>query len=277
MKVLFVGDIYGKAGRRIASILIPKIREEEKIDFVIANGENSAGGFGITYNIFKKIVSYGVDCVTTGNHVWKRKEIRGYMNTPGLLRPLNYPADHELTYLPCLTRHRQLSGFESGQIPGVGSALFLKNRIGVINLMGRTFMSNIDCPFRTAIKEVENLRKLTKVIVVDFHAEATPEKQALAFFLDGKVSAVIGTHTHVQTADERILKNGTAYITDVGMTGSFYSVIGIKKEKSIAYFVERTPQRFDSAKGDEFLNGVIIDIDETTGKAERIKRIKKAN
>lgn len=251
MRVLFIGDIYGKVGRRIASILTPKIRKENEIDFCIANGENSAGGFGITYNVLKKLLSYGINCITTGNHVWDKKEITKYMDIPCLLRPLNYPS---------IT-------------PGKGSFLFEKNRIGVINLMGRTFMRNIDCPFRTALKEIEKLRKYTKMIIVDFHAEATPEKQAMGFFLDGKVSAVIGTHTHVQTADERIFENGTAYITDVGITGSLCSVIGVKKEKSIAYFLDRIPQRFDSAKGDEFLNGVIIDIDENTGKATSITRL----
>ncbi|MCK4353323.1 TIGR00282 family metallophosphoesterase [candidate division WOR-3 bacterium] len=250
MRVLFVGDIYGKPGRRIASELIPVLKEEKKIDFVVANGENVAGGFGITLPMFRKLERYGVDCITSGNHFWDKENIIPQLDKiPNLLRPANY----------------------SDLLPGRGSNVF-NDKIGVINLQGRTFMPNIECPFKTAIGKIKKLS--VPIIIVDFHAESELEKQALAWYLDGKVSAVLGSHTHVQTADEKILPNGTAYITDAGMTGSFNSVIGVKQEKSIKYFTYAMPQRFDTAKGEEHLNGVIIDIDEESGKALSIKRVK---
>lgn len=255
MKVLFVGDIYGKPGRRVASSIIPTLRDKESIDFVIANGENSAGGFGITLPILRKLERYGVDCITSGNHLWDKKEIIPKIDIlSNLLRPANYP---ELA-------------------PGKGSQIFNIDtsavQIGVINLMGRTLMPQADCPFRTAIREIERLN--TPVIIVDFHAESPAEKRSMGFWLDGKVSAVLGTHTHVQSADEQILPQGTAYITDAGMTGGFDSVIGVKSGKSIKYFTSGTPQRFDSARGNEHLNGVLLDIDETSGKAKSIQRIR---
>ncbi|MDI6841039.1 MAG: TIGR00282 family metallophosphoesterase [bacterium] len=250
MRVLFVGDIYGKPGRRIASSLIPILREKEGLNFVFANGENAAGGFGLTLPIFRKLERYGIDCITTGNHLWDKKEIISELTVlPNLLRPANYPES----------------------VPGRGAQIF-NNGIGVINLAGRTFMPQVECPFRTALIEIDKLN--TKVILVDFHTESGAEKQALAWWLDGKVSAVIGSHTHVQTADEQILPKGTAYITDAGMTGSFNSVIGVIPDKSIKYFTYGTPQRFDIAQGDEHLNGVLLDIDESSGKALSIKRIK---
>ena len=250
MKTFFVGDICGKSGRRIASEVIPTIRETEVIDFVIANGENSAGGFGITSQILHKLEKYGIDCITSGNHLWDKKEILDELNRlPNLLRPANYP---EL-------------------LAGKGGQRFY-DKIGVINLVGRTLMPQADCPFKTAIKEIEKLD--TKIIIIDFHAESSDEKKALALWLDGKVSAVLGSHTHVQTADEQILPNGTAFITDVGMTGAFESVIGVKAQKSIAYFLHGTPQRFDTAEKDEHLNGIILNIDEESGKTLSIKRIK---
>ena len=257
MRVLFVGDIYGKPGRKIASSLIPALRKEEGLDFVFANGENVAGGFGITLPMYHKLERYGIDCITSGNHLWDKKEIIPEIDKlPNLLRPANYPES----------------------VPGRGVQTF--NVVlpthsvsgAVLNLAGRTFMPQVECPFRTAFKEIEKLD--TKIILVDFHAESTLEKQALALWLDGKVSAVLGSHTHVQTADERILPNGTAYITDTGMTGGVDSVIGVKREKSIRYFTYGMPQRFDTAHGNEHLNGVIIDIDEESGKALSIRRIK---
>ncbi|MCK4306610.1 TIGR00282 family metallophosphoesterase [candidate division WOR-3 bacterium] len=265
MKVLFVGDIYGKPGRRVASSIIPALRDKESIDFVIANGENSAGGFGITLPILRKLERYGVDCITSGNHLWDKKEIIAKIDTlPNLLRPANYP---------------ELAGGRGSQIFNVGTV-----QIGVMNLMGRTLMPQADCPFRTAIREIEKLNtpvhsegvcdRSLRMIIVDFHAESPAEKRTMGFWLDGKVSAVLGTHTHVQSADEQILPQGTAYITDAGMTGGFDSVIGVKSSKSIKYFTLGTPQRFDSARGNEHLNGVLLDIDETSGKAKSIQRIR---
>lgn len=250
MKILFVGDIDGRPGRKVASEIIPEIRKKYNIDFVIANGENAAGGFGVTLNIFKKLERYGIDCITSGNHLWDKKEIIEELDKiPNLLRPANYPTGTK----------------------GKGAQIF-HNKIGVINLLGREYiLENIECPFITAMREIKRLN--TKIIIIDFHAENQYEKVALAYFLDGKVSAVIGTHIHVQTADEKILPNGTAYITDVGMTGSFDSVIGVLPRKSINYFIYSTPQRFDSAKGNEHLNGVILEINENTGKTLYIKRL----
>jgi metallophosphoesterase (TIGR00282 family) len=249
VRVLCVGDIFGKSGRRVASSVIPALRAEEEIDFVIANGENVAGGFGITVPILRKLRRYGIDCVTSGNHVWDKKKIVEDMDDiPDLLRPVNYPEGS----------------------PGAGARLF-QDRIGVINAAGRTLMPRVDCPFRRVSEEIEGLG--TKTVIVDFHAESAAEKKAFALWLDGRVSGVFGTHTHVQTADEQVLPNGTAYITDVGMTGSFDSVIGVKQEKSINYFVHGIPQRFDTAKENEHLNAVILDIDEESGKSISIKRI----
>lgn len=250
MRVLFVGDIYGKPGRRIASSVIPMLRKNECIDFVIANAENVAGGFGLTIPILHKLERYGIDCITSGNHLWDKKEIiKELNNLPNLLRPANYPES----------------------VPGRGAQIF-NEKIGVINLAGKTFMPQVDCPFRTAVKEIEKLH--TKVIIIDFHAESPFEKKALALWLDGKVSAVLGSHTHVQTADDQILPNGTGYITDTGMAGAFDSVIGVIAEKSIKYFIQGIPQRFDTAGKNEHLNGVILDIEEQSGKTTSIKRIK---
>lgn len=251
MRILFIGDIHGKPGRRISSSVIPEIRKEEKINFVIANGENVAGGFGITPKLVHKLERYGIDCLTSGNHIWNKEIIMKELDiSPNLLRPANYP--------------------ESA--PGKGTQVF-QGKIGVINLQGRTLMPKIDCPFRTAEREIKKLG--TRIIIIDFHAESEFEKLALANWLDGKVSAVLGTHTHIQTVDEQILPHKTAYITDVGMTGSFKSVIGVMPEKSIRYFLFGMPQRFDTARGEIELNGVILEINEKTGKTISIKRIKR--
>lgn len=255
MKVLFIGDIVGKVGRVATRALLPAIIDRYKIDFVIANGENAAGGFGITDKIATEILSCGIHIITTGNHVWDKKEfITQISKEDRVLRPLNYPPG----------------------VPGYGSILYrLPNseKVAVINISGRVFMSNFDCPFRTGKKEVERLTNLTKIIIVDFHAEATSEKIAFGYFMDGKVSAVIGTHTHVQTADEKILPGGTAYITDVGMTGPHNSVIGVEKEQIIQRFLTNMPMRFETAKGEGIFSAIVIEIDERSGKSTAVQRL----
>jgi metallophosphoesterase (TIGR00282 family) len=255
MKVLFIGDIVGKTGRNATKALLPAIVNRYKIDLVIANGENAAGGFGITDKLASEIFSHGVHVITTGNHVWDKKEfIHQISKENRVLRPINYPPG----------------------LPGYGSLLYsLHNgiKVGVINISGRVFMSHIDCPFRTGKDEVEKLRSTTKMIIIDFHAEATSEKIAFGYYMDGKVSAVIGTHTHVQTADEKILPGGTAYITDVGMTGPYDSVIGIEKEQIIERFLTNMPMRFETAKGEGIFSAVVIEIDEETGKSSAVQRL----
>jgi len=255
MKILFIGDIVGRPGRKAVKEIVPDLIEKKGLDFVIANGENAAGGSGLTPSITEELLSYGIDLLTSGDHIWKKREIIDYIAvSKNLLRPLNYPKE----------------------TPGRGSAVIKSKKgytIGVINIAGRVFMSPLECPFKTAEEEIKNLKKKTSVIIVDIHAEATSEKIALGWHLDGKVSALLGTHTHVQTADEKILPLGTAYITDVGMTGPFDGVIGRKKEQILTRFITEMPARFEMAEGDVRLNGVIIDIDEKTGLAESIKRV----
>lgn len=255
MKVLFIGDIVGKVGRVTLKGLLPNLVDRYKIDLVIANGENIAGGFGITDKTADEVLSLGVHIITSGNHIWDKKESIPYIAKKNrILRPLNYPPG----------------------VPGFGSIVqTLSNgtKVGIINISGRVFMPAIDCPFRTGEKEIEKLRESTKIIIVDFHAEATSEKIAFGYFVDGKVSAVVGTHTHVQTADEKILPNGTAYITDVGMTGPAVSVIGVEKEQIIERFLLQMPMKFETAKGDGILSAVVIEINEETGKATAIQRL----
>lgn len=257
MRIFVIGDIVGRPGRYLLSEILSKIQEEYAIDFTIANGENAAGGFGITLNIAKKIRSYGIDCITSGNHLWDKREIIDVLDRMDfLLRPANYPPMN----------------------PGRGYKVFQLDdgrKIGVINLQGRAYLKTIDCPFRVGEKIVNEMRKETNIIVIDFHAETTAEKRAFAWFIDGKVSLVFGTHTHVQTADESILPQGTGYITDVGMTGSFDSVIGVKKHASINYFLKQTPQRFDAAKNDRRLNAIFVEIDDRTGETTKIERIER--
>ena len=256
MKILFISDIVGRPGRWATSQLLPDLRRSLDIDFVIANVENAAGGFGLTKEIGQKIIAYGVDCLTSGNHIWDRKDIFPYLNDEyRVLRPANYPPD----------------------VPGKGSAIFETRKfekVGVINIQGRVFIKEIDCPFRRSFEEIEKLKKDVKVIVVDMHAEATSEKMALGFYLDGKVSALVGTHTHVQTADETILPKGTAYITDAGMTGPHDSIIGIRKEDALTRFLTQIPHRFRLGIEDVKLCGVLIDIDSDSGRAKSIERIK---
>ena len=256
MRVLIIADIFGEAGRAAVRELLSNVKTEERIDLCIANGENAAGGFGITPKIVKQLYSCGVDIITMGNHIWDRKEVLDIIDDERLIRPANYPQG----------------------VPGKGWCLITVNEnepIGVINLCGRVYMTQLDCPFRTADKLISELRKTTNNIIVDIHGETTSEKVALGWYLDGRVSAVIGTHTHVPTADERILPDGTAYITDVGVTGSLDSVIGIKREIAIQRFLTQMPIRFEVAKENIVLAGVVMDIDTISGKAKSIKRIQK--
>jgi len=256
MRILFVGDIVGKAGRQAIDGILEKVIADYKIEFTIANGENAAGGMGITPPIAIEMLDQGVDVLTSGNHIWAKKEIFPFLDEEiRILRPANYPP----------------------KVPGRGSGLFLSARgqeVGVLNLEGRVFMKNLDCPFRVGEKEVERLSRETKIILVDFHAEATSEKMAMGWFLNGKVSAVMGTHTHVQTSDERILNGGTAYITDVGMTGPLASVIGIRKEVALERLLTQIPWKFDVAAEEIELQGVVIDVDPETGKSKDIQKIK---
>lgn len=256
MKVLFIGDIIGSPGRKGVASLLPGLLDSYNLDLVIANGENSAGGFGITPEVAEELFSLGINCLTSGNHIWTQKEIEGYIaGRPELLRPANYPA----------------------AAPGRGSLVTKASngtKVGVANVMGRVFMDPIDCPFMALDREIAVVSQETKIIVVDLHAEATSEKQALGWYLDGRASAAIGTHTHVQTSDERILPGGTAYITDVGMTGPIDSVIGIRKEDALARFLTGMPRRFEVAKGQVQLQAVIIDLEEQTGKATGITRLR---
>jgi 2',3'-cyclic-nucleotide 2'-phosphodiesterase len=255
MKILFIGDIIGSPGRMALRELLPDFISRKKIDFVIANCENAAAGFGVTRKNMEELFSYHIDVLTSGNHIWNKKEVLEFIGDyDRLLRPANYPPT----------------------TPGAGSVLVpLENGeyVGVLNLAGRIFMQPIDCPFVAAKNKVAELREKTKIIIVDIHAEATSEKKALGWYLDGQVSAVLGTHTHVQTADEEVLPQGTAYISDAGMTGPFDSVIGIKKESIIEKFLNQMPNKFDLAKDDIRMQGVIMNIDADSGKAKSIERV----
>lgn len=255
MKILFIGDIFGRPGRELVRKGLAALVDHHQADFVIANVENAAAGFGITREIGDAIVGYGVDVMTSGNHIWDKKEALDYIATePRLLRPANYPAG----------------------APGRGSILARTQSglaVGVINVMGRVFMNAIDDPFAAVLREVESFGGRTRIIFVDFHAEATSEKQAMGWHLDGKVTAVIGTHTHVQTADDRILPGGTAYLTDAGMTGPHDSIIGTEREPALARFLTGLPSRFEPATENPRLHGVVIAVDEATGKATSIERL----
>lgn len=255
VKLLFIGDIVGKPGRQAVSRELHRLVDRYKVDLVIANGENAAGGFGITEETAKELYQCGIHILTSGNHIWDKKDSLDFLKREeNLLRPANYPDG----------------------TPGRGSAVATTAggiRVAVLNLEGRVFMNNLDCPFRIADREIARLEKETPVIFVDFHAEATSEKCSLGWYLDGRVSAVIGTHTHVQTSDERILTGGTAYLTDAGMTGAFDSVIGIRKEEAIVKFITQLPTKFEVAKKDIRINGVVVEINEQTGKALGIERI----
>jgi len=255
MRILFIGDIVGKPGRDLLRKGLRSLVDHFGVEFVIANVENSAAGFGITKDIGDSIVEWGVDVMTSGNHIWDKKEVLDYIPTePRLLRPANYPAG----------------------VPGRGAHVVQSGdgrSVGVINVMGRVFMLNIDDPFQIVLREIEAMRARTRIIIVDFHAEATSEKIAMGWHLDGKVTLVVGTHTHVQTADERILPNGTAYLTDAGMTGPHDGIIGMEREPSLARFLNGMPSRFEPATGNPRLNGVIVDADDKTGRAIAVRRV----
>ena len=257
MHLLFIGDVVGKTGRNSLRQCLPGIYENYRIDLTIANGENSAGGAGITHAVYVELRNMGIDVITGGNHSWDQKEVLDFIDhEPGLIRPANYPPD---------------------TTPGEGSVVIEPAsggpRIAVINLIGRVFMRHADCPFRTADREISLLKDKADFIVVDFHAEATSEKEALGWYLDGRVSAVIGTHSHVQTADERILPAGTAYITDVGMAGLYNSILGVDKEGPLQRFLTQMPHKLTISEGKKVFNAVIIELDEKSGKAIAIERI----
>lgn len=256
MNLLMIGDIVGKPGRKIVKEMTKELIKHYGVDVVVANGENAAGGNGITKEIMMELLESGVDFLTLGNHVWDKKEILSFIDeTDKLIRPANYPAG----------------------TPGKGYSIIetkSKEKLAVISLCGRVFLSPLECPFRMIDTLVAEIKTSTSNILIDFHAEATSEKVAFGWYVDGKVSAVCGTHTHVQTADARILPKGTAYITDVGMTGPRDSVLGVKKEVIINKFITQLPARFEVASGVAQLNGVIIEID-NTGKAKNIKNIQK--
>jgi 2',3'-cyclic-nucleotide 2'-phosphodiesterase len=255
MRILFIGDIFAKPGREIARRAIPALVERDSIDLVIANVENSAAGFGVTGDIADAILGYGVDVMTTGNHVWDKKEVLEYIpRQPKLLRPANYPSS----------------------VPGRGSYVARTRTgepVGVINIMGRVFMTPLDDPFAVVVREIEAIRAKARIVIVDFHAEATSEKVAMGWHLDGRATAMFGTHTHVQTADERVLPKGTAYITDVGMTGPHESIIGVTVEAALGRFLSSMPAKFEPATGPGRLNAVIVAADAATGRALTIERL----
>jgi len=255
MNVLLIGDIVGQPGRETIRELLPGLKEKHQIEFIIANGENAAGGNGITPKIAEQLFDYGVNVITTGDHIWKNKEILRIIDKePRVLRPANYPAG----------------------APGNGYSLYLTpsgHTVGVINLMGRVFMQAIDCPFKEASRIIAEISLKTSIIFVDFHAEATSEKIAMGWHLDGKVSGIAGTHTHVPTRDARILPQGTAFITDLGMAGSMDSVIGVDREPVLRRFLTQLPVRFEPAKENLWLHGVIMKINTDTGLADEIKMI----
>ena len=258
VKLLFIADIVGQPGRRAVKQLVPQLRQKHGLNLVIANGENSAGGSGITVNTAQELFAAGVDVITCGDHLWDQKEVMVLLeNERRFVRPLNYPAG----------------------TPGQGSTIFQAPGlppVAVMNLQGRTFMAAIENPFHAALAEVDRLRRTTKLIFIDFHAEATSEKVAMARMLDGSVSAIVGTHTHVQTADEQIFPGGTAFLCDGGFTGPHESVIGRDIEPIIRRFMTNMPQKFEVAKGRVMLQGAVVDIDEFTGRATSIQRVSEA-
>jgi metallophosphoesterase (TIGR00282 family) len=255
MNILMIGDVFGEGGRAALVKLLPRLRRDHAADLAVVNVENAAGGFGVTPAIARGLLDQGVDVMTSGNHIWDKKEIIEYIGKENLLlRPANFPAG----------------------TPGVGWVTVKAgpHRVAVLNLMGRVFMNPIDCPFRTADAILPELRRETPIILVDMHAEATSESLAMGWYLDGRVSAVVGTHRHVQTADERVLPGGTAYITDLGLTGPTDGVIGVDRDQIIQRFLSQMPARFEPAKGPVALHGVVITIDPETGRASDIRRLR---
>jgi metallophosphoesterase (TIGR00282 family) len=255
MNILMLGDVFGEPGRAALEKRLPRLKEEHRIDFTVVNVENAAAGFGVTPAIARGLLDHGVDVMTSGNHIWDRKEILTYIAKENLLlRPANFPPG----------------------TPGVGHVTVKAgpHRVAVLNLMGPVFMSPIDCPFQKADEIIPELRKETPIILVDMHAEATSESVAMGWYLDGRVTAVAGTHRHVQTADERILPGGTAYITDLGMTGPIDSVIGVDKDLILRRFLTQMPIRFEPAKGPAAVCGVVITVDPESGRASEIRRLR---
>jgi 2',3'-cyclic-nucleotide 2'-phosphodiesterase len=255
VRLLFVGDVVGRPGRTALKNQLPRLVDRERVDYVVVNVENAAGGFGITPEVLAEIADLPIDCYTSGNHIWDKKEAGELLeHEPRLLRPANYPQGNpgKGVYV----------GETAAGVP-----------VATLNLEGQVFMSNLESPFRVADRLLGELRRDVKAVLVDFHAEATSEKQAMGFYLDGRVSAVLGTHTHVPTADERILPKGTALITDVGMTGPYESIIGMRADKVLKRFLLQTPVPFEVAKRDVRLAAAIVDIDETTGHAQAVKRL----
>jgi len=253
--VLCVGDVFGEPGRRAVQTLLPRLRKQYEVDLAVVNVENAAAGFGVTPLIARTFLDQGVDVMTSGNHIWDRKEVIGYIVKENLLlRPANYPPG----------------------TPGTGSVVVKAgpHKVAVLNMMGRVFLPHLDCPFRKADEEIPRLRQDTPIIIVDMHSEATSESQAMGWYLDGRVSAVVGTHRHVQTADERLLPQGTAFITDLGMTGPVDSVIGVEPELAISRFLTQMPNKFEPAKGPAALHGAVIRIDPDTGRALSIERLR---
>lgn len=255
MKILFIGDIVGRPGRQMVGRHLASLVDRHLIDLVVANAENAAAGFGVTPDVVDELLGMGIDVLTTGNHVWDKKESFVSLDQETrLLRPANYPPG----------------------LPGKGWGVFRTSAdvpVAVVNLEGRVFMNNLDCPFRAADAILGELAATARIVLVDFHAETTSEKGAMGSYLDGRVSVVVGTHTHVQTADERLLPGGTAFISDAGMTGSRDSVIGIRKELSVERFLTQLPVRFEVAKREPMLCGVVVTVDEPTGRALGIERV----
>jgi metallophosphoesterase (TIGR00282 family) len=263
LRVLFLGDVCAEPGRKAVAEALPGLRTTLGLDFVIANSENAAAGYGITPKLAEELFGCGVDCLTNGDHVYERKEVWEYLGTEArILRPLNYPPQapgRGWGIYEC-----RASGGDSGAVPV---------KIAVVNLQGRVFMKPLDCPFRKMLPTLDEIRRETAVIFVDFHAEATAEKQAMGWFLDGRASAVLGTHTHVQTADETLLAGGTAYVTDAGMCGAFDSVLGMNKDLSLRRIIEMVPVRLHPANTDVRLNGVVVDVESGSGRALSITRL----
>ncbi len=255
MKALLVGDVVGKPGRRILKALLSGIVDRHRIDYVVVNVENAAGGFGITTAIAEELSELPIDCFTSGNHIWDKSDGMAVLDQDRrFLRPANYPAGNPGV------------GMHVGETPG-------GIRVATINLEGRVFMKPLESPFEVADRLLDDLDEEVRVVLVDFHAEATSEKQALGFYLDGRVSAVVGTHTHVPTADERVLPQGTAFLTDLGMTGPYESIIGMRVDKVLRRFKLHSPGAFEVAKRDVRLAAVVVDIDETSGSARGIERL----
>ncbi|MDH3503261.1 MAG: TIGR00282 family metallophosphoesterase [Nitrospirota bacterium] len=256
MNVLFIGDIMGEPGRRVILKHLSKVIQEHQIDLVVGNGENAAGGFGITQEVAEDLFDLGLSVITLGNHAWDKREALEYLQKEQrVIRPANYPDG----------------------VPGKGTCVVETvhgERLGILQLMGRVFMPMVDCPFRVAERELAQLTTQTHCILVDMHAETTSEKMAMGYFLDGKVSAVLGTHTHVQTADEQILPQGTGYLTDVGMTGPVQSVIGMKPNLVIQKFLTQLPRRFEVATGPSVLSAAVLNLNHATGKTTHITRLR---